>query len=328
MEPLRIKCPGAELPKEERVKGLFNSCFDWIYSEPLKGLVELFEGEEISRVLGSDREKDIDLLHEFVKRWDYRNGQERWAVENDRIVTENLSFVMEQVRSLGLTEAGMPRKEPDYIIPMGGARQTNHTRCMMTKKIIDEYGYAGGRIVALSGMRPVNEIERPFIDEYAPGAKTEFEAISMALEKVFGVHRFTEKAVHKKNINLCSVVRTYEEHYRDYEVFSLAAPSTDPARRANSYDTFHFLLKHFKVGPGDRLLLVTNSIYVLFQYLRFMKPALNGGFEVDCVGTDIAVNSVLKPTNYLMELKSIVDGIYELYHELSVRHHHTPAHMR
>ncbi len=311
---LRITCPGAGFPKEDRIRGLLESCFDWAYSEPMRRLVGSF-GASIGSCRGKSGRADyIRELHDFMPRWDYRNGRERWAVEDDGIVTDDPGFVMEQVKLLGLVDAVPPTGDVDHIIPLGGARSSNHIRCLMAKKVIDEYGCMPKTLVALSGTRPINEIERPYIDEYAKGAQTEYEAICAALEKVFGLDTYTEKTDINENINLCSAVRKYDGKYGSSEIFSLAAPSSDPGRRADSYDTFEYMLKHFKIGAGSRLLLVTSTIYVPFQYLKFMKMAIAGGFEVDCIGTDISgAAPPVGPASYLQEVKAAVDAIFELY---------------
>ena len=74
------------------------------------------------------------------------------------------------------------------------------------------------------------------------------------------------------------------------------------------------MLKHFEIGAGSRLLLVTSTIYVPFQHLKFMKMAIAGGFEVDCIGTDISgAAPPVGPASYLQEVKAAVDAIFELY---------------
>ncbi len=314
MDIFRIICPGAERTKEERIRGLLDSCFDWASSRPLQNLVELFGGN-LTYCLKPDRMQYIEKLHEFAARWDYRNGQERWAIEDDRIVTGNLEFVMDQVKALGLMDVLPPQNEPDYLIALGGARKSNHTRCLRAKEVMDDFGYSSKIIVALSGMRPINEIERPYTDKYAPGAKTEYEAICAALELVFGLNGYTEDAVNDPNINLCSAVRHYTDKYRGSDMYSLSAPSLSPLRRANSYDCFNYLLSRFKVGQGARLLFITGSLYVPFQYLKFMKQAICDGFEIDCIGTDMAGTSLIKPTGYIQEVKGTIDAIYGLYRE-------------
>ena len=73
-------------------------------------------------------------------------------------------------------------------------------------------------------------------------------------------------------------------------------------------------MKKFDVKKEDRILLVTSSIYVPFQLLLFMDLAIEYGFEVDCIGSDMVVqgNKLSKSSNYLQEIKSTIDVIYKL----------------
>ena len=316
MNTLRISCPGAECTKEERIRGLLDSCFDWASSEPLQKLVGLFGGNVPSFGSKSERLRYLEALRAFAARWDYRNGRERWAIEEDSIVTDNSAFVIEQIRALGLLDVLPPRSEPDYIIALGGARRTNHIRCLMAKKLADTFGYSDKTITALSAMRPINEIERPYTDEYAPGAETEYDAICAALENVFALKEYTESKVNDPNIHLCSALRHYADRYKGSDIYSIAAPSRSPSRRANSSDCFEHLVSHFEVGQGARLLLVTSRLYVPFQYLMFIRQAVRNGFEIDCIGTNIGDNTpLISPTGFLQEIKGIIDAIWGLYRE-------------
>lgn len=318
-ELIRISCPGADKTRKERIEGLFDSCFEWLYSDALKKLISLFDGEELADSIGNDRERDLIALHDFASRWDFRKGKERWAVEDAQFVTDNADFIMEQAAILGLVDIVTPQIEPDFILPLGGARLSNLVRPKMCRKVIDENGYSNKLIVALSGTRPINEVERPYTDQYSPDAVTEYDAICSGLELSFGISEFTEERHDDVNINNCSSVRKYTEKYNSSSIYSLAAPSSDPAkRRANSFDTFEYLLEKFDVGEGSKLLLVTSCIYVPFQYLKFMRLAINGGFEVDCIGSDVVdAGKMSKPSNYLQETKGTIDAIYGLWKELN-----------
>jgi hypothetical protein len=172
-------------------------------------------------------------------------------------------------------------------------------------------------IVALSGTRPINEVERPFLAEYAPDAITEYEAISLGLEKVFSLEgsKFSEEHNKNENINLEWALKEYDEKYKGNRIISLAAPSTDPARRANSQDTFMFFLEKFNIKKGDRLLLVTSCIYVPFQLLRFMDLAIEKEFYVDCIGVkndDKRGTAFSQTTNYCQETKAAINAIKAL----------------
>ena len=136
------------------------------------------------------------------------------------------------------------------------------------------------------------------------------------MAKAFGVaeNEFEEKDYEDDNINLSWSVRRFLERPNGVDLFSLAAPSSDPSRRANSVDTFEFFLKHFDIQKGQHLLLVTSSIYVPFQLLRFIPLAIEKGFYVDCVGCDPTLPSTAfsQPSNYLQETKAAINAMYAL----------------
>ena len=200
---------------------------------------------------------------------------------------------------------------------MGGARLSNLARPEKARAVIDEKEIKGKTVIALSGTRPINEVERPFLEDYAPDAATEFDAISSGMEKAFSLKdtQFREEYHKDENINLEWALRTYEEKYAENTLISLAAPSSDPIRRANSRDTFEFFLEKFHVSKGDRVLLVTSCIYVPFQLLRFMDLAIEKGFYVDCVGMlndDKKGTAFSHISNYCQETKAAINAIKTL----------------
>ena len=81
-------------------------------------------------------------------------------------------------------------------------------------------------------------------------------------------------------------------------------------------DTFMFFLETFKIPKGTKILLITSCVYVPFQEMKFMKLAIDHGFEVDCIGSDIDYNGpgVLIAENYLQEVKATINAFYSFYH--------------
>ena len=311
---IRFLCPTCEQTVKDRKKEILTNISDWVNSVALKNMVAIF-GKEIPS--GSLKSK-IEWLNEFANEWDYRKKQssdgERWTVTAEPIAEANASKIMEYVRVLGLVDIEKPIKYPDYILPLGGALFSNYNRPKKAKEIIDSMNIQSCDIVALSGTRPITDVERSSVDTYAPSAITEFEAISQGMEKVFGLNskRYKEEHYRNENINLEWAQRTYDEKYHNNKIISLAAPSSDPNRRANSRDTFLYFLEKFNVKKGDKLLLVTSTIYVPFQLLRFMDLAIENGFYVDCVGIPIGNkngDNISRITNYCQETKAVINAI-------------------
>lgn len=314
---IRMKCPDTRMDKEKRVETLFAEISKWIYSDYLKTLIKMFDGEI---EMGPDLKDNINALNEFVNVWDYRQkqakGGERWQIKDDDFVNQNADEIISMAEGLGLRNISMPEQCPDYVLPLGGARMANLARCQCAKTAVDLYQGYKLHVVALSGKRPINEIEKPFLDEYAPLAKTEYDAMNAGIEKAFGLEHpdYTETSFVTENINMQWAKREYATDNPDLTIHSIAAPSSDPARRANSFDTFDFFMEQYHIQPHTKVLLVTSCIYVPFQFLKFMQMALEKDIYVDCIGVPPAVSGAQFSlvSNYLQEIKGTVNAMKTL----------------
>lgn len=308
---LRIICPGVDITKEQRVERLFSNISNWLFSSELSTLVELFGGK-INKEM--PLKEIIEYLNDFVEVWDYRkiqaDGGERWNIYDDEFVERNSSNIMSVVEKLGLKDITEPIISPDYILPLGGARMTNLIRPQYARAIADSNSLSKHCVVALGGMRPINDIEKEAINTYAPNAVTEYDAICAGLEQAFSLDqgKYNEDSYENNNVNLSWAIRNYD----GTDCYVVAAPSTSPSRRANSMDTFEFFLDKFDVKKGEKVLLVTSCIYVPFQFLKFMEIAIEKELVIDCVGTPYNSNNVLKPSNYLQEIKATINAIKSL----------------
>lgn len=311
METVTLKCPSSALKKQDRIQQLKTNCKEWIYCEPISILIDLFDNENSMKNFGEDFESDLKKIQVFSQRWDFRKGKERWDVQDDLFAEKNKNEIRNISLRLDLTNHVNPSLDPNFILPLGGARRANYVRPLMASKIIDDQKWCNRTIVALSGTRPIKDIEKPYIKEYAKGAETEYEAICYGMEKAFSVNQYSEKKNRSECINSQSAIRRYEGCSNNNNLFCLAAPSSEPKiRRANSYDTFNYFLEKFNVRKGDALLLVTSCIYVPFQLLKFMDLAIENDFDVDCIGADPVDNYSLSNTsNYLQEIKGTIDAI-------------------
>ena len=310
-----LTCPDANFKKTERIKMLNATIANWIQSEAFTRLIVLFGG--MPSYEGSIK-KQIEYYNNFVDIWDYRkykaNGGERWLVTEDQFLSEHKSEIMESMFLLGLVDVSEPRQKPDYILPLGGARMANLDRCLAAKDVCQMYKEHSIPVVALTGMRPINEIEKESLEKYAPEAKTEYEAICGGIEKAFDLSKvsYTESLHPNGNLNLAWAERRYDCVQMTIDV--LSAPSSDSDRRANSRDTFEFFLKKYNLQAETRILLITSSIYVPFQLMKFTDLALERGFYVDCIGNRSYDHSpsVLNVASYLQELKATINAINAL----------------
>lgn len=318
---MKISCPSNKYSKEKRIKLLFESMNAWINSAPLNSLIELFGGN-IRTVNFIER---IEKVNDFVNVWDYRKKiekqqllNERWNLSDDDFVNTYKTFILEQATKLGLVHTQPIELSPTHILPLGGARYSNLHRVELAQQVIHQNKLDHQvKVVALSGMRVINEKERQTIDTYAPNAMTEYDAINAGLETVFQLgNTFSEERQEHTNQNLNSCVRIYEKTYCGIQVCSVAAPSQSPDRRANSRDTFEYFLSLYNIDSTSSLLLVTSQIYVPYQLLKFTDLAIEGGYNVECIGTQMNASiSLSNATNYLQEIKSTVNAIYALSHK-------------
>lgn len=314
---VRLHCPPMEANPNLRIQILFENIKEWMYSEALVELITMYGGKV---PLSMNLKDYIYWVNDFVEIWDFRkkqsNGGERWSIGDDKESKDNRDAIMDMSYQLGLIKSLPPLTKPDYILPLGGARLANLARAQEAKKITDLFSDHLFSIVALSGKRPINEIERPYIQQYAPDAVTEYDAVNGGLEHAFEISgcEYCETNFMTNNINLQWSKRKYTEKYKGHDIYSIAAPSSDPNRRANSYDTFETFMEHFSVKEGQKILLVTSCIYVPFQLMKFIPISLEKNIMVDCVGVskDMQGSQFILPANYLQEVKGTVNAIKKL----------------
>ena len=314
---IRITCPPSNISKELRIRQLFENIEVWCRSEALS---DLFSEFNITIDQNLDLKSYIEYISTHASRlWDFRkqtSSGQRWDVSDSGEIESKADFIFASARKLGLADITEPVFRPDYILPLGGARLTNLLRPQMARYVIDENDWSDLTVVALSAYRPKMEIDEPYYSEYAPDALTEYDAICRGIEKAFDLKRDYEEKISGGDILYArSTIRHYTSGYKGCDIYAMAAPSPEPEKRwANSRDNYEFFLKHFNIKPGDKILLTTSCIYVPTQHLRFMDIAIEKGFEVDCIGVtpEIQGSSFNKPSNYLQEIKSTIDAIYDL----------------
>lgn len=310
-----LSCPEIGMSQDKRIKSLEDNVSTWIHSYSFIKLIELFGGS--AKKNGSLKDQ-IAYYNSFTEVWDYRkkkaNGGERWMIQEDAFLSDNRAFIMDCITSLGFRDVVEPKVQPDYILPLGGARMANLDRCIRAREVCAIYPETTISVVALTGMRPINDIERPYLEQYAPDAQTEYDAMCGGLSKAFDLSGYSYmEEIHKnENLNLSWAERHYCSNHRS--IIVLSAPSSVPERRANSMDTFEFFLERTKLEAGSRLLLVTSCIYVPFQLMKFTDLAIEKGIYVDCIGNRnyIDTPSVLNVASYLQELKATINAVHVL----------------
>ena len=328
---IRITCPPSELPRAKRIEHIYNDFEKWIRSEAMNRLVRLYNSE-VQPPSYLPFKDYVCWLKDFAsKHWDYRKMQKdamtkegeaaRWLLQNDTFAEENKDKIYGAATTLGLIGVSTPIiNNPDYILPLGGARMSNLRRAELARQTVDKYNLKT-KIVALSTYRPIAETERSSIDSYASGAQYEFDAIVSGMDSAFemkGAYSIKNRVFDNpnKNYGIC----TFNSEYNGTKLYALAAPSTFPdVRRANSADCFEFLFKEFDIQEGSYLINCTSQIYCTYQHVRALSLAIKHKVVFDTIGFPFYLNeikasnesSLSKPVNYLQEIKGTIDAIYD-----------------
>lgn len=294
------------MKKEERIIEVFNKIKNIINDQSFLKMIEIFNG----KINFNNFAEEIEYLNNFTNIWDYRNNKERYEIDNNSI--DNEEKIIPLLKNLGMIDESIPELKPDYILILGGARNSNYNRVKYSKKIVDKYNIDNAKIVALSTNRNINEIENEYINEYAKGSNTEYEVISKCLENIYKISSSGEEVVNKDtNINMMSQIKYYDEKYKNNSIISLSSPSSDIKRRANSKDTLLFFLKNFNVGKNQNVLLVTTQIYNYYQFYNLLDLAIDNNFNLECIGCSF--DSKINVKLYLQELKGFINSVYKIY---------------
>lgn len=324
-ERMRLTCPecGSVTDRKEELRRCIAG---WLDCSSLKELLQVFDiapYEPLPELLsgtGPDRRYDkscIDRLWEAVQIWDFRGGSERWNIKTDDPRIENNKVLIERAsRDLGLmdtTETVID--DPDFILPLGGARMTNYETPLKARSLIETLDLRGVTAAGLSTERPAAERDKPYYEQYAFAEATEFEAMCCGMKKVFDLtDGYTGSRVSDENPYLCSEKRLFDKKFRGGMIAALSAPSSEPEkRRANTIDTFRYFLEVFDVREGSEIILTTNCVYVPFQMMKLMKVALEKNIRIDCVG--VKAKECIpsgKHARYLQEIKAAIDAIHDL----------------
>jgi hypothetical protein len=266
-------------------------------------------------------------LLDFSDCWDFRGKQARafdnkvgegarWLLSDDDLTEVQQALTLKAVSALGLRDNEHPVIEHfDYVWVLGGARLSCLLRTRLAIKTIESFEHKPKAVILLASMRPISDSERDATDVYAQNAETEFDLFVAAAKSEFGVGLEYNEERHDdtENANNSWIIRKY--HTTAYDVFIVAAPSSDPhKRRANSSDTYEFFFNRFHVEKGSAILLATSQIYVPYQHMEALRTiAFPHGIYLDTIGFPVEWSGSLQglnnPSNYLQEIRSTIQSI-------------------
>lgn len=288
--------------------------------------------EEIDAFLGQDALLDLFALYGFALEgnamrerlanavafasdaWDYRRRQragERWEVSDiDAVVVAHEEEILACAKELGMTDDSLPADagDVDAILVLGGARTANYDRAVTAAELRRRCRQESVPVVGLASFRPIGEVEVPHVTRILPdaeaGGTTEYDVMRASLEDVLDtgdvVRHDARRAGDNADWEVCS-------HRNGIHV--MAAPSTDPGRRANTLDTLLFLGQVMPLPPRSRIVCVTSPIYVGYQTAALVPLAIGRGWEIRLVGSRVDASIPQVTTNVLQELKGALDAM-------------------
>jgi hypothetical protein len=279
----------------------------WAHSASLRELAAAFGG----RVSRADPLPWLDAFSS--EHWDFRGGRERNLATVPSLTAAQQSLVLDLAPELGMSGQETPsRTDYDVVLMTGGMIRAGIVKPRHVATML-ENGLEAKRVVFLGGFRPFAGDELELAAALGVSVADEFSAMVAGMELAFGP--------------LGEPEIVGDDDWREYRwgrLSVLAAPSSDPSRRANSADTYRFWAEKRSEGARTAL-VVTTPIYVPYQGAAAVETlGLPHGLAVETVGTGASASDLgeytqpFLPGHHLQELRSAIRGMLSLRRALSV----------
>jgi hypothetical protein len=284
----------------------------WVRSPPMAALVSEFGGVLPRSASLLDL---LNTLEEFSSRWDYRRGAERSFARRVRLSRAKEELISEVAIALGLGCATAPAYGHfDHIVILGGLAPACFARCQGAADFIRRSKARPQTITALGALRPLGDSEEASVGDLLKlDPANEFAAWDAGLRLAFGLDRALEERRHAGR------VRSYLDP-GGVPIRVIAAPTKRPAAmRANTADTMDWFAKRVaQLRGGERMLLVTTSLYVPYQHVEGLRMlGLPHQTEVEMYGVhpndmDQRFAPDIQPYHYLQEIRSTIRALGSL----------------
>ncbi|QLQ34964.1 hypothetical protein [Micromonospora robiginosa] len=276
----------------------------WATSTALRELVDCFEEKwPTGDVL-------VGLAEISARHWDFRRGGERATARPREFPADVADRVRAAAGALGLRHRATPSRDRyDHVLIHGGLVRSCLLRAGYAATLLDRH-VTGGTVCGLGSIRPTTAPERAVAAGHGAGdCPTEFAAMDVAVQAAFpGLRRLGD-------LDTAALIHDYQAP-GGRRLTVLAAPSSDPARRANTADTCAFWADS-RVGAGalagQSVLLVTTEHFVPFQQADAIRTlGIPYGCAVETVGLDPAtvpdarLRHSLTTAEYLQEIRSAI----------------------
>ena len=227
----------------------------------------------------------------------------------------------------------------DHVLILGGLVRGCFNRTRTTASLLKSGAVEARTITALCGFRPLSGADgKPVVNapsevelaEFLGFAhlRDEFEAMDESMRLFFDLHRpHSVEGVESDDTTERWRLHRYEED--GVLLRTLAAPSTERGRRADTMDSLRFFAEPIeKLESTNSILLVTTAIYVPYQNAVALRAlAWRYGVTVTTVGVsgreladiDARLQQTFRPDNYLSEIRSSIRGYRTLVSDVVPR---------
>jgi hypothetical protein len=294
----------------------------WVGSSALGDLVAAFGGS----VAGLEGDGLLAYLDAFsAEHWDFRAGRERNLAADIALTPAQDALILSHAGALGLAGVERPsRAHYDTVLMTGGMIRAGIVKPRFVAELLAQ-GLSVGHVVFLGGFRAFAGDELEIARVFGLTGGDEFAAMVAGMELAFGPlgkPEVQERMTGNRNLS----EREYSWSTPTARLSVLAAPSSDPLRRANSADTYRFWAEHRWSASEQSVLVVTTPIYVPYQGTAAVEIlGLEYGLAVETVGVSATASDLgeysqpFLPRHHLQELRSAIRAMRSLRESLQSR---------
>lgn len=291
---------------------------DWVGRPALEGLVRHFGGPPRA---DRDALSWLEVLAPFSEAWDFRRGRERNLATAPTFATEDTNLILDAATALGMRGAQpVPGHGYDAIVILGGLVRASLARPLFAARALGDGSIRAKRVVALGGHRTLGGDEVDMAERLIGAhANDELDAMDAGVRHAFGVDEPALVRGEESDVVGASwTVREYQTR-EGVAVDVIAAPSSEPGRRANTADTYRWLATSSGLlAPGAQIVIVTTQLYVPFQAadawreLRLPHDIFVEAVGIDPGGVDPRLEQLFQPHWYLQETRSAILAMQRL----------------
>jgi hypothetical protein len=258
----------------------------WLTSDSLAALAASLGGPLIRQV-----PRDLPAFLDWTAdALDTRRGAERHQAAAAEFSPGSAAALISAAGPLGLLRTAPPVLPwYDVTVVLGGTVTGNLLRVALAASL-PSAGVRLGLVAALAAHRPLTATEiaaapHP-VDE-----TTEWQHLFHTICDAFGVATLHQTRHRCRSDFQTAIDQATRGANRELPLRLMAAPTTDPSRRANTADAIAFLAQRIIPEQRRRALVITSAIYAPYQFLTAAPRLLgDGSLHVEVIGTPTAVD--------------------------------------